>query len=59
MLKRTSWVAAVGVALLAGAGSAWAETETIRIDRTEPFANGHALGDVGSYMRQIGVARDS
>ena len=59
MVERTLRVAAVSVTLLAVAGLAWADVETIRIDRTEPFANGQAFGDVGAYVRQIGVARGS
>jgi len=49
----------VSVTLLAFAGLAWADVETIRIDRTEPFAAGQAFGSVGAYVRQIGVVRGS
>lgn len=60
MVERTLRVAAVCiVTFLAVAGSAWAEVETIRIDRTEPFANGQAFGSAGAYVRQIGVVRGS
>jgi len=59
MVERTLRVAAVSVTLLAVAGLAWADIETIRIDRTEPFADGQAFGGVGAYVRQIGVVRGS
>lgn len=59
MLERALGVAGVSVVLLAVASFASAEVETIRIDKTEPFANGQAFGAAGPYARLIGVARGS
>jgi hypothetical protein len=50
--------AALAVALgLPIVGAAQARITEIRLDAPEPFAEGHAFGEVGSYLRITGVAK--
>ena len=42
---------------LLAAADAQARITEIRIDSVEPFANGHAFGDAGAYVRIKGVAK--
>ena len=48
---------AVSLAALGAAAPAPARIVTVRIDRTEPFADGAAFGAAGAYERVTGVAR--
>src|SRR5712692_4184206 len=55
MLCKALAFAALGLPLVVGA--AQAPITEIRIDAVEPFAEGHAFGEVGSYVRIKGVAK--
>src|SRR5438132_13846700 len=48
---------ALAVALGLPIGAAQARITEIRLDAPEPFAEGHAFGEVGSYLRITGVAK--
>jgi len=52
-------IVSTGAALLAALGVVPAEARVVavRIDRTEPFADGAAFGASGAYERVVGVAR--
>ncbi|MGH6770432.1 MAG: alpha/beta hydrolase domain-containing protein [Xanthobacteraceae bacterium] len=53
-----SWkIAALALAGLCFAAGAQARITEIRIDSTEPFAEGHAFGASGAYVRLKGVAK--
>src|SRR5258706_3558774 len=52
-------IVSTGAALLAALGVVPAEARivAVRVDRTEPFADGVAFGASGAYERVVGVAR--
>ncbi|HWP73075.1 MAG TPA: hypothetical protein VNU03_01120, partial [Methylomirabilota bacterium] len=52
-------IVSTGAALLAALGVVPAEARVVavRVDRTEPFADGAAFGAAGAYERVVGVAR--
>ncbi len=56
-MPRQALAFALAFGAIAVAGAAQARITEIRIDAVEPFAEGQAFGEVGSYLRITGVAK--
>jgi hypothetical protein len=56
-MPRQALAFALAFGAIAVAGAAQAHITEIRIDAVEPFAEGQAFGEVGSYLRITGVAK--
>ena len=56
-MPRQALAFALAFGALAVAGAAQARITEIRVDAVEPFAEGQAFGEVGSYLRITGVAK--
>ena len=56
-MPRQALAFALAFGAIAVAGAAQARITEVRIDAVEPFAEGQAFGEVGSYLRITGVAK--